>query len=109
VWLRTAARRLTSAGWVGREILKTEESYVAGLRSLIDDYLCPLRAELGGKAPVLTAEELRLVFGDLEVQACPARGACGRHLALTAAPRQHGALWRCGVDAWGVDARHSYN
>ena len=49
------------------EILETEETYVSKLRVLVDVFIKPLRAAESSKQPILSQQQIRDIFGGLEV------------------------------------------
>jgi hypothetical protein len=53
-------------GFIARELLKTEETYVTGLKTLVQVYVNQLRTRAMQGEPVVSDAELRQIFSDVE-------------------------------------------
>lgn len=49
-----------------REILSSEQSYVTSLAKLIEEVLKPLRRALDQGRPILSEDEIRTIFSNIE-------------------------------------------
>jgi hypothetical protein len=52
---------------IAKEILSTEVVYVKALKACIDNYYKPLEEETSSKKPLLTKEQLKRLFSDIEI------------------------------------------
>lgn len=52
---------------IAEEILQTEQFYVSNLRLIIELFMNPLRDKLDSKEEIISKEQIRTIFSDIEV------------------------------------------